>query len=75
MMLLNPDNYTYVECIHNLASHVGGKVGKLDLNVVVKGLGAYYQVTHNGKIIHEVNGSREAAEVYNKVLTDNGITA
>ena len=74
-MLLNPDNYTYVECIHNLVSHAGGAVGKLELNAVVQGLGAYYQVVHNGKIIHEVNSSREAAEVYNKVLTDNGYTA
>jgi hypothetical protein len=73
-MLLNPDDYTYLEFTHNLASHVSSKVGKLELNAVVKGLGAYYQVTHNGKTLREVDSSREAAEVYNKVLTDNGIT-
>lgn len=71
-MLLNIDDYHYVEFTHNLASHVGGKVGKLELNAVVKHLGAYYQVIHNGKTLREVDSSREAAEVYNKVLRDNG---
>ncbi len=72
-MLLNIADYRYVESTHCLASHVGGKVGSLKLNVVVHGLGAFYQVVHNNKVVKEVDGSQDAAIFYNKILTDNGV--
>ena len=73
-MLLNITDFRYVETTKCLASHVGGKVGSLKLNVVVHGLSAFYQVVHNDKIVKEVNSSQEAAQFYNQVLDDNRIT-
>jgi len=62
--------YSHVETTKNLASSVGS-IGNLELNVIISGSIANYEVVHNEKIIYEGDSSYTAAVEYNRIIDNH----
>lgn len=67
-MQLDLEAFTNVSTTRNLASHRGGWIGSLNLDVSVTDTKASYVVIHNDRVKYEGPSSRTAAEIYNAIM-------